>query len=108
EWGADLVVIVSDGCENDPPCGAAQVLHIFCTRLDPHGHTSIVHCNPVFNADDFSLRSLSADIPTVGLRDAEDLPTMLGFAQFANGSASLSELEDYLLQKVNHQLSINN
>ena len=108
EWGADLVVIVSDGCENDPPCGAAQVLHIFRKRLDPDGRISIVHCNPVFNADDFSLRPLSADIPTVGLRDAEDLPTMLGFAQFANGSACLSELEDYLLQKVNHQLSMNN
>ncbi|WP_414619136.1 hypothetical protein [Calothrix sp. CCY 0018] len=96
EWGADLVVIVSDGCENYPPCGAAQVLRIFRNRLDPNNRTSIVHCNPVFNSDDFSVRSLCADIPTVGLRDAEDLPTMLGFAQFANGSASLSELEDYL------------
>jgi hypothetical protein len=96
EWSADLVIIVSDGCENDPPSGAAQVLRIFRNRLDPNSRTSIVHCNPVFNADDFSLRPLCADIPTVGLRNAQDLPTMLGFAQFANGTALLSDLEDYL------------
>ena len=104
EWGADLVVIVSDGCENDPPCGASQVLRIFRNRLDPNNRTSIVHCNPVFNPEDFSVRSLSPDTPTVGLRDAEDLPTMLGFAQFANGSASLSELEDYLAKRVENQI----
>ncbi|MGD1913616.1 MAG: hypothetical protein ACFB2X_23090 [Rivularia sp. (in: cyanobacteria)] len=108
EWGADLIVIVSDGCENDPPCGAAQVLRIFCNLLDVDCRTSIVHCNPVFNSDDFSVGSLSPDIPTVGLRDAEDLPTMLGFAQFANGSASLFELEDYLAKRVSNQLSMNN
>ena len=108
EWGADLVVIVSDGYENDPPCGAAQVLRIFRNLLDLTHRTSIVHCNPVFNSDDFSLRPLCLDIPTVGLRDAEDLPTMLGFAQFANGSASLSELENYLAKRVENQLSINN
>ncbi|MBV6625233.1 MAG: hypothetical protein KI793_20290 [Rivularia sp. (in: Bacteria)] len=103
EWGADLIVIVSDGCENDPPCGAAQVLRIFRQRLDLNNRTSIVHCNPVFNSDDFSVRSLCADIPTVGLRDAEDLPTMLSFAQFANGSASLSDLENYLANRVSNQ-----
>ena len=96
EWGADLVVIVSDGYENDPPSGAAQVLRIFRNRLDPKNRTSIVHCNPVFNSEDFSVHSLCPDIPTVGLRDAEDLPTMLSFARFANGSAYLSELEEYL------------
>jgi hypothetical protein len=32
----------------------------------------------------------------VGLRDAEDLPTMLGFARFAAGAASLSDLLAYL------------
>ncbi|MEL6457261.1 MAG: hypothetical protein AAFQ91_03255 [Cyanobacteria bacterium J06621_15] len=104
EYGADLVVIVSDGYENDPPCGAAQVLRIFRNRLDPNNRTSIVHCNPVFNAEDFSVHSLCPDIPTVGLRDAEDLPTMLSFAQFANGSASLSELEEFLLERVSYQL----
>lgn len=105
EWGADLVVIVSDGCENDPPCGAAEVLRVYRTRIDPMQRTSIVHCNPVFNSDDFSLRPLSTTTPTVGLRDAEDLPTMLGFARFANGSAPLSELEAYLAERVGLMLS---
>ncbi|GAA6620282.1 hypothetical protein [Scytonema sp. NUACC26] len=100
EWGADLVIIVSDGCENDPPCGAAEILRVYRTRIDSMQKTSIVHCNPVFNSEDYSLRSLSSSIPTVGLRDAEDLPTMLGFARFANGSAPLSELEAYLAKRV--------
>ncbi|MBD2359595.1 hypothetical protein H6G36_00015 [Anabaena minutissima FACHB-250] len=103
--GADLVVIVSDGCENDPPNGAAEVLRIYRTKLDPQQQTSIIHCNPVFNTEDFSLHNLSLSIPTVGLRDAEDLPTMLGFARFADGSAPLSELEAYLAARVQQMLN---
>ncbi|MBD2213678.1 hypothetical protein H6G27_27995 [Nostoc linckia FACHB-104] len=103
--GADLVVIVSDGCDNYPPNGAAEVLRIFRAKLDPKRRTSIIHCNPVFNSEDFSLRNLSASVPTVGLRDAEDLPTMLGFARFADGSAPLSELEAYLAERVQQMLS---
>ncbi|WP_341526825.1 hypothetical protein WKK05_30510 [Nostoc sp. UHCC 0302] len=102
--GAELVVIVSDGCENYPPNGAAEVLRVYRTKLDPMRRTSIVHCNPVFNSEDFSLRNLSSTIPTVGLRDAEDLPTMLGFARFAEGSAPLGELEAYLAQRVQQML----
>jgi hypothetical protein len=100
KWGADLVVIISDGWDNDPPHGAAEVLRVFRTRLDPMIKISIVHCNPVFNAEDLSLRLISPLIPTVGLRDAEDLPTMLSFARFAEGSAPLQELETYLDQRV--------
>ena len=39
-------------------------------------------------------------VPTVGVRDAEDLPTVLGFARFAEGAAPLSELEHYLAARV--------
>ncbi len=102
--GAELVVIVSDGCENYPPNGAAEVLRVYRSKLDPMRRTSIVHCNPVFNSEDFSLRNLSSTIPTVGLRDAEDLSTMLGFARFAEGSAPLSELEAYLAERVQQML----
>jgi hypothetical protein len=98
--GVESVVIISDGCDNDPPNGAAEVLRIFRSKLDRFRKTSIVHCNPVFNSDDFSLRPLSQSIPTVGLRDAEDLPTMLKFARFADGSAHLAELETYLAERV--------
>lgn len=104
DWGAELVVILSDGCENDPPQGAAEVLRVYRHKLDPERRTSIVQCNPVFDGEDFSLRSLHPSIPTVGLRDAEDLPAMLNFARFAEGSASLRELEDYLAGRVRQLL----
>jgi hypothetical protein len=100
DWGATFVVIVSDGCDNDPPQGASEVLRIYRQKLDPERRVSIIHCNPVFNPEDFSLRPLSPHIPTVGLRETEDLLTMLGFAQFAEGNASLVELEDYLASRV--------
>ncbi len=104
EWGADLIVIISDGWENDPPKGAAQVLEVYRQKLDPTRKTVIVHGNPVFDTDNFLLRALTPEIPTVGLRDAEDLPTLLGFARFAEGSAGLSELEAYLAAKVRQLL----
>jgi hypothetical protein len=98
--GAETVIIISDGCENDPPNGAAEVLRVYRTKLDHSRKTSIIHCNPVFNADSYSLRIVSPYIPTIGLRDAEDLPIMLGFARLAEGSSTLSELESYLQQRV--------
>lgn len=105
EWGADLIVIISDGWENDPPKGAAQVLEVYRQKFDPTRKTVIVHGNPVFDTDNFLLRALTPEIPTVGLRDAEDLPTLLGFARFAEGSAGLSELEAYLAARVRELLS---
>jgi hypothetical protein len=106
DWGADAIVIVSDGCENDPPQGASEVLRIYRQKLDPQRRVSIIHCNPVFNPDDFSLRPINLLIPTVGLRDAEDLPTMLGFARLAEGNAYLTELEDYLAAQVQQVLGV--
>jgi len=103
-WGADLVVVVSDGFENDPPAGAAEVARVFRARLDPQRRTSIVHMNPVFDEEDYAPRGLGAALPTVGLRDAEDLLTMLGFARFADGMARLDELEDYLAARVREML----
>jgi hypothetical protein len=64
--------------------------------LDKDHKVSLVQCNPVFDTDNYSLRLISPLIPTVGVRDAEDLPTSLGFARFAEGTASLAELEAYL------------
>lgn len=103
ETKPDVVVILSDGWENDPPHGASEVLRVFRNRID--SSVSILHCNPVFNADDFSVKALSPAVPTVGLRDAEDLPTVLGFAQFADGQSSLAELEQYLQIRVQQFLS---
>ena len=102
EWQADLVIIISDGYENDPPEGAAEVLRIYRTKLDRSHKTSIIHCNPVFDPNTFSPYILSPHIPTLGIREAEDLPTLINFARFADGNVSLKELEDYLASRVNN------
>ena len=100
QWEPEQVVIISDGYENDPPCGAQEVLRIFRAYLDKDHRVSISQCNPVFVGDDYAPHALSPLVPTVGLRDAEDLPTVLGFARFADASATLAELEAYLKTKV--------
>lgn len=105
EWQADLVIIISDGYENDPPKGAAEVLRIYRTKLDRSRQTSIIHCNPVFDPDTFSPYILSSYIPTLGIREAEDLPTLVNFARFADGNLSLKQLEDYLALKAKQMLS---
>ncbi|MFP2911016.1 hypothetical protein ACLESD_39465, partial [Pyxidicoccus sp. 3LFB2] len=99
-WGADLVVIVSDGYDNDPPKAVAELTRVFRTKLDPARRTALVHVNPVFDAEEYAPRSFGTAVPTVGVRDAEDLPTVLGFARFAEGAAALAELEDYLSARV--------
>ncbi len=94
------IFIVSDGFENDPPNGAAELIRVFRRDLDPRGKLSFVHLNPVFDAEHFEPRAIGPALPTVGLRDAEDIPTVLGFARFADGMAPLSELESYLDRRV--------
>ena len=105
EWQADLVIIISDGYENDPPEGAAEVLRIYRTKLAPSHQTAIIHCNPVFDPDTFSPYILSPHIPTLGIREAEDLPTLINFARFADGNVSLQELENYLALRVKQMLA---
>ncbi|MFO0579299.1 MAG: hypothetical protein U1A78_35300 [Polyangia bacterium] len=95
-WRADLVVVVSDGYENDPPGAAAEIVRRFRAHLDPKRSVSFVHVNPVFDSERFAPRALGPSLPTIGLRDAEDLLTLLGFARFADGVAPLGELEAYL------------
>ncbi|ATB26611.1 hypothetical protein [Melittangium boletus] len=104
DWMPDLVVVVSDGYDNDPPNAVAEVTRVFRTKLDPARRTSIIHANPVFASEFLAPRTLGALVPTVGVRDAEDLPTVLGFARFAEGAAPLSELEDYLAARVRRML----
>jgi hypothetical protein len=92
----DLLVVLSDGYDNDPPGGAAEVVRVFRERLDPEQRIGLVHLSPVYDADNISLRGLGPAIPTLGIRDAENVPTLLTFARFAGGSAELSELQAYL------------
>jgi hypothetical protein len=99
-WGAELVVIVSDGYENSPPGATTRIVRAFRERIPGAREVSIVHLNPVFDAEHFAPKTLGPDLPTVGIRDAEDLLTMLGFARFAEGTAPLDELERYLEDRV--------
>jgi hypothetical protein len=92
----DLLVIVSDAFENDPPDAAGGVLRLWRSRIDPAGRTAVVHLNPVFAASDYAPRSVGGGVPTVGLRDAEGLPTALTFARFAAGDVTRADLERYL------------
>ncbi len=96
----DLVVIVSDGFENRPRGGVAEVLRHYRQRVAPDHRVSVVHLNPVFDHERLAPRSLAPSVATVGLRDAEDLFTMLGFARFAEGSGTLAELEAWLSARV--------
>lgn len=95
-WGAEVVIIVSDGFENAPVGGAGEVVRVYRDKIDRERRTSLVHVNPVFDSERFAPRALGPSLPTVGLRDAEDLPTVLGFARFADGTAGLDELERFL------------
>jgi hypothetical protein len=98
-WQPELIVVISDGWENDPPGAVAELLRVYYAKLDPQRQVEIVHCNPVFNTNDYELKQISPLVPTIGIREAEDLPTVLAFMHFADGRGSLAELETYLLQR---------
>jgi hypothetical protein len=102
---ADWVLVLSDGFENDPPGLAGEVARLFRRRVDPQRKTALVHLNPVFDSERYAPRALGPALPTVGIRDAEDIPTMLMFARFADGAAPLSELESYLAAQVSALLA---
>ena len=92
----DLLLIVSDGWENDPPDTVGRVIALAQAKVAGASGVRIVHANPVFDPDHFSPKSLSVAIPTVGLRDAEDIVTMIEFSAFVDGGRTLAELESYL------------
>ncbi|MFE1379928.1 hypothetical protein ACFW6S_13395 [Streptomyces sp. NPDC058740] len=100
EGGPERLVIVSDGWDNAPPGLAGEVLRVWRTRLDPAGRTSVVHVNPVYDADAFDVRRLAPGVPTAGIRDAEDLPALVEIARFAEGRERLAALRAYLDRRV--------
>ncbi|MDK0519104.1 hypothetical protein [Streptomyces sp. ML-6] len=100
ELGPDRLIIVSDGWDNAPPGLAGEVLRVWRTRLDPDRRTEVVHVNPVYDADGFDVRRLAPSVPTAGIRDAEDLPTLVEIAQFAEGRTGPAALYAYLDRQV--------
>jgi hypothetical protein len=104
ELRPERLVIVSDGWDNAPPGLAAEVLRVWRTRLDPDRLVSAVHLNPVYDADAFTARRLTPEVPTVGVRQAEDVPALVGFARLAEGTTDLAELRAHLAARVDRFL----
>ena len=99
-WGAELVVVVSDGFENDPPGAAAEVLRIWRERVAPgDGGPVVVHLNPVFDPTRYMPRCLGDGVPALGIRDAEELPELLIQARFMAGPHDLTALEGHLARR---------
>ncbi|GAA3982581.1 hypothetical protein GCM10023085_75980 [Actinomadura viridis] len=96
----DRLVIVSDGWDNAPPGLAAEVLRVWRARLDPDRRVAITHLNPVYDAGGYDVRRLAPTVPTVGIRDAEDLPTLVELARFAEGRAGIEDVRAYLGERV--------
>ncbi|TCO54876.1 hypothetical protein [Actinocrispum wychmicini] len=92
EHEPDRVLIVSDGWDNAPYGLAGEVLRVWRERVDPERKVSVVHLNPVYDVDDFDVKRLTPSVPTVGVRDAEDLPTLVEFARFTEGLTDLAQL----------------
>ncbi|MDN3243437.1 hypothetical protein [Glycomyces tritici] len=105
ETRPDLLVVVSDGWDNAPVGMAAEVLRVWQERLDPAGKTAVAHLNPVFDAAGLQVRRLSPTTPTVGIRDAEDLPELVAFAHFATGRTGIAALRAYIDARVEHWLA---
>lgn len=98
EYHPDTIIIVSDGFENSPPNGVQQIVAAYKARLMEKHRIAFVHANPVFDPQHFSPRRLGSSLVTIGLRDAEDFATSLGFARFASGEGTQQELESYLAE----------
>ena len=97
DWGATTVLVVSDGAENDPP-GVFHAALEGALRIVPELY--VLHLNPVFDPQELQVSSLSPLTRSIGLRNAEDLPTALGFARYVTGHGDLAELEAYLERRV--------
>ncbi|MFC2688461.1 MAG: hypothetical protein ACFN3I_15120, partial [Arachnia propionica] len=89
--------VVSDGAENDPP-GVFHATLDSASRIVPELY--VLHVNPVFDPQELQVSSLSPLTRSIGLRNAEDLSTALGFARYVTGHGDLAELEAYLERRV--------
>ena len=92
EQAPDRLLIVSDGWDNAPYGLASEVLRVWRAKLDPRRRVVAVHLNPVYDAVDFDVKRLAAAVPTVGVRDAEDVPALVEFARFTEGTTGFAEL----------------
>lgn len=99
EHRPERVLIVSDGWDNAPDGMAGEVLRVWRSRLDPGHQVSAVHLNPEFDAHAFDVKALG-HVPTVGVRDAEDVPALVEFARFTEGRTGLAQLKAHFDDRV--------
>lgn len=104
-WQPELVVIISDGVENDPPGAVNEIARVYQTRLAKAHPVSFVHLNPVLGADNGELQGLGDAITTMGIRQVEDLGVVMQFARFAQGQLSSDLLQRVLSNEVDDVLS---
>ena len=88
--------MLSDGYENDPPNGFGEVIRVYREKLDLQSRVSVIHLNPVLEAVNFQPRAITPLVPTVGIRDVEDIFALISFARFSEGKASIDVLQRYL------------
>ncbi|WP_017600887.1 hypothetical protein [Nocardiopsis lucentensis] len=91
----ERVLVVSDGHDDHPEL-LSETLTVWRTRVDPERTTTMLHLNPVFDADGMGMRPLSPAVPTLGLRDPATLPSLVGLARFGEGRLGLADLRAYL------------
>ncbi|MFI9817775.1 KOW domain-containing RNA-binding protein [Saccharothrix variisporea] len=96
----DRLLIISDGWDNSPPGLAGEVLRVWRTRLDPDRRVSATHLNPVYDAGDYDVKRLTPEVPTVGVRNAEDLPALVEFARFTEGRTGFADLSAHFTDRV--------
>lgn len=95
-----LLIVCSDGYENDPAGGFEAVWDLWVTKVEPalKTRTRAVHINPVFDAQGFMPRQLSPRVPTVSVHDASNVPFALVVAEFASGRLGLEALRAMIAQ----------
>lgn len=101
--GAEHVIVVSDG-HDDAPQVLRALLNAWRQRVDPHRHTSVVHLNPVFDTDALTMAPIAEAVPTVGIRSAHNLPSLVGLARFGEGRSGLQDLRAHLRAAVQRYL----
>ncbi|MEU4762480.1 hypothetical protein AB0H12_04450 [Actinosynnema sp. NPDC023794] len=100
EHAPDRLLIVSDGWDNAPYGLASEVLRVWRAKLDPERRVVAVHLNPVYDADEFDVKRLARSVPTVGVRDAEDVPALVEFARFTEGRTGIADLRAHFDARV--------
>ena len=65
-------------------------------RHNSERRTRLLHLNPAYDDCDYAPQALGPTVPTLGIRNAEDIPSILGFAQFVDANGDLAVLQRHL------------